>query len=78
MLRDLEILLVVYHLELGSHLKHKLLQFIKCNFGKTHSLWDLILQPGIEPGPSTVPSDSPSPNHWTTRELSKVYFKMWA
>ena len=33
----------------------------------TCGLWDLVSQPGIEPGPLAVEVESP--NHWTTREF---------
>ena len=32
----------------------------------------LVPQPGIEPGPMAV--KAPSPNHWTTKELSYQFF----
>ena len=36
----------------------------------SHSMWDLVPWPGIEPGPLAL--GAPSLSHWTTREVSKT------
>ena len=36
------------------------------------SMWDLVPQPGIKPGPPALGAESLS--HWTTREVPANYF----
>ena len=66
---------LIFSLQLNLTLKEKNYLFLLCGaFTAAHGLscplacGILVPQPGIEPVSSAV--EVPSPNHWTTRELS--------
>ena len=53
--------------------KKKSLPICLAGLGLSCSMWDLVLQPGIEPGPPAL--EAQSVNHWTTRETPKLFSK---